>query len=557
MTRQLALAVLIFFFALGSAQAQTCNGKIATIIGTQGDDDLVGTPDADIIVGLGGNDRITGAGGDDLICGGDGNDDLLGQTGDDLLIGDAGNDVLDGGEGEDFCDGVAGIDSASLDCELTDNTDTRVFPGTLIANDGFELNGALYVPVGDALTNGATRDVAIVVSHGAMGSFASSVPKIIGLQAAPLGFTVLALDRRDAGANGGDGTQLFEEATTDVGVAVNMLAALGYDSIYIAGHSQGTQNAAIYPSLTLDERVAGVGLYGTVDDGRRTAQEILFVLPGMYDQHVAEAESLIAQSRGDEIVAWPTVFGQDLFRTAYSFLSFWGPDTLSVVVREITRLDIPVLLLRADGDEFTPDAWSQNVRDTALTAGVDANYTVLDYPFPVGSFGGNAHGFINVERELITTTVDWLENKLPEAGTFNIQVVPTPNPSGNFAPVADAGTNTSFSGRQTAWLNGFGSMDIDGDELTYSWIQTSGQPLAVSGMASVSPQITPPLDPQSAEFQLTVSTADGLSDIDTVQVNFVETDLVVTSGSSGIDLLTLLFLTILLVIGQQRKRSTP
>ena len=55
-----------------------CEGEIAIIVGTAGDDELVGSESRDVIAGLGGNDRINGLGGDDLICGGDGNDALFG-----------------------------------------------------------------------------------------------------------------------------------------------------------------------------------------------------------------------------------------------------------------------------------------------------------------------------------------------------------------------------------------------------------------------------------------------------------------------------------------------
>ena len=48
----------------------TCRGRLATIVGTDGDDTLSGTSGGDVIVGLGGNDHITGRGGDDSLCGG-------------------------------------------------------------------------------------------------------------------------------------------------------------------------------------------------------------------------------------------------------------------------------------------------------------------------------------------------------------------------------------------------------------------------------------------------------------------------------------------------------
>ena len=51
-----------------------CNGVVPTIMGTEGDDELVGTENADVIIGLAGNDRIRGLGGNDVICAGDGTD---------------------------------------------------------------------------------------------------------------------------------------------------------------------------------------------------------------------------------------------------------------------------------------------------------------------------------------------------------------------------------------------------------------------------------------------------------------------------------------------------
>ena len=115
---QILLAVFIVLLGVSAAQAQTCGGLAATIVGTAMDDDIEGTAGADVIVGLAGNDRIKGLDGDDIICGNEGDDDLLGDAGDDRIFGDAGNDVLEGGAGADECDGISGIDSASDDCEL-------------------------------------------------------------------------------------------------------------------------------------------------------------------------------------------------------------------------------------------------------------------------------------------------------------------------------------------------------------------------------------------------------------------------------------------------------
>lgn len=80
---------------------RTCRGLDATVVGTDGDDEIHGTDGDDVIVGLGGNDTIDGLGGNDVICGGDGEDVLRGGSGDDVLDGGVGGDVLRGGLGND------------------------------------------------------------------------------------------------------------------------------------------------------------------------------------------------------------------------------------------------------------------------------------------------------------------------------------------------------------------------------------------------------------------------------------------------------------------------
>jgi len=50
-----------------SAQGETCNGQLATIVGTNDDDLLTGTEGVDVIVALDGDDEIFGLGGEDVI----------------------------------------------------------------------------------------------------------------------------------------------------------------------------------------------------------------------------------------------------------------------------------------------------------------------------------------------------------------------------------------------------------------------------------------------------------------------------------------------------------
>ena len=87
-----------------------CEGRAATIVGTDGDDTLTGTPGDDVIAGRNGDDVIVAGPGDDVVCGGDGADRLAGNEGDDLLVGGRGPDLMSGGSGFDRARGGAGAD---------------------------------------------------------------------------------------------------------------------------------------------------------------------------------------------------------------------------------------------------------------------------------------------------------------------------------------------------------------------------------------------------------------------------------------------------------------
>ena len=89
-----------------------CNGKEATIMGTNGNDVLNGVAGnvADVIVGLNGDDEINGGRGSDDLCGGNGSDTLTGGARADTLYGGNGADTLKGGPGNDTLDGGNGAD---------------------------------------------------------------------------------------------------------------------------------------------------------------------------------------------------------------------------------------------------------------------------------------------------------------------------------------------------------------------------------------------------------------------------------------------------------------
>jgi pimeloyl-ACP methyl ester carboxylesterase len=580
---------LLALLASPALRGETCNGLEATIVGTDSGDNLLGTAGNDVIAGLGGNDRIDGAGGDDVICGGDGddllfggdgNDRLYGEAGDDDLRGDAGNDRLDGGDGNDSlrggdgddvliggtgddgmlgqdgldaCEGSSGIDSADSACETRANLDADVLFLTLYAPDGTRLDGELYVPTNDAALSG-TRDVAWIVRHGAQGTYATGVNQLAGLWGIGRGFTVLALNGRDWGTAAGGGNTLFEDTTRDMAVGIDFLERIGFDKVFVAGHSGGTQAAGVYPALSNnDPRMVAVGLFGVVRDGREAATDVLFLPASLYESHIALSQQLVAEGRGQQVIDYATTFGIDLQRSPRTFLSYWGPDSRSVVVREITAAKVPVFLLRAAGDDFTPNAYSVDVRNAALAAGVDATYVEIPYPGPVGPTGVNAHSLIGVERRFVTETTNWLLAKVPAASTF---VTSRPaRVAGNYLPLPEAGPDTRIVslGGEPHLLDGRNSVDLDGRLVRYAWTQVGGKTVQLRNASGAVASFDVPKSSTTLKFALEVTDDQGAKATDTVTVDVASLN--PAGGGGSADPLAVALLALLAAGSALRRRS--
>lgn len=173
-----ALSVLVFVAAAPADDVRRCQGKVATIVGSAGNDVLVGTDRRDVIwagagddaveAGLGsdvicagpgddavaggrGNDEIRGGAGDDRLFGGHGDDQIHGESGDDFIHGGLGIDVLEGGAGDDTVDGGYGwdvLDGGHGDDTVSFASSVRsYFPG-----------GGVRVNLGAGRANGDGRD---------------------------------------------------------------------------------------------------------------------------------------------------------------------------------------------------------------------------------------------------------------------------------------------------------------------------------------------------------------------------------------------------------------
>jgi len=95
----------------------------------------------------------------------------------------------------------------------------------------------------------------------------------------------------------------------------------------------------------------------------------------------------------------------------------------------------------------------------------------------------------------------------------------------NTPPVANAGVDQRIEPKERVTLNGTGSFDQDGTLVKYSWQQTSGPTVALSGSTTLTPRFVSPAVKKnqriSLDFMLTVTDNKGATASDGVTVTVV------------------------------------
>ncbi len=108
-----------------------------------------------------------------------------------------------------------------------------------------------------------------------------------------------------------------------------------------------------------------------------------------------------------------------------------------------------------------------------------------------------------------------------DIGAYEFQTTVPPPP--NQDPIASAGPDQTVDGGDGVVLTGAASTDPDSDPLTYTWAQTSGPNVSLTGATTVSPTFTAPTlsDDVVLTFLLTVSDGRGGLSTDSVSVTVI------------------------------------
>jgi pimeloyl-ACP methyl ester carboxylesterase len=258
--------------------------------------------------------------------------------------------------------------------------------------DGIKLTGILR------RSHTVQNNAGVVMIHGYSGNFYSGIMAFLPETLADSGFATLALNMRDH--DRGPKKNRFEDNRYDITVAVDEMARLGYNPIFLFGHSMGTNRVLYYLAATGDHRIKGVVLTGPPGNlfewnisvfGREAASQVL-----------RQAQDLVAGSKGDE---WMLInlgpLGKALY-TANHVVSLRGPKTVSDPYKNIARIFKPVLIVHGLADRLA----NPDVADRLLKSATPRiHVTVVKIP-------GANHGFSGHQQDLANTVHKWLTNQM-------------------------------------------------------------------------------------------------------------------------------------------------
>jgi len=247
-----------------------------------------------------------------------------------------------------------------------------------------------------------TMKIGIILIHGGFqGSisepFFDSIPNLLSSK----GFAVLSLDMT---RSHNFPTSVFEDSVKDISAAVKFMKGQGYNSIFLAGHSDGAHEVIYYQAQTRDPSIVAIGLYSAASVFKHSAPHAL----GMqqYNEITNQATDLVAKGSGDQIVYTGSIFPPGPSTpsstpfSARTWLSWIGPNSNLDSVKTMHSVSVPVLVLVHQNDNLLK--WNQWYYGNATSS------PKADLKIYTTATSGNVHDFQGFENQAVSDTADWL-----------------------------------------------------------------------------------------------------------------------------------------------------
>ncbi len=258
----------------------------------------------------------------------------------------------------------------------------------LQTDDGVTLTGILRQP------RATKSNACVVLIHGYSGNFYSGIMDFLPEVLTDRGYATLAINMRDH--DRGPKKNRFEGNRYDIAVAVNKMAQLGYKSIFLHGHSMGTNRVLYYLASTRDPRIKGVLLTGP--PGNLFEWNVSIFGPETANKVLRQAQDLVAGGKGNQ---WMLInlgpLGKALY-TANHVVSLRGPKTVSDPYKNISRVLKPILIVHGLDDRLANPNVADRLRNSATPK---TNVTVI-------KISGANHRFNNHRQDLVNAMCRWL-----------------------------------------------------------------------------------------------------------------------------------------------------
>ena len=186
-------------------------------------------------------------------------------------------------------------------------------------------------------------------------------------------------------------------------------------------------------------------------------------------------------------------------------------------------------------------AWYRgNVRQNNFAISVSNDSSTFTKNVFTGKSSGTtlsseSYSFAQISARYVRITVNGnTENNWASISEIKVNGNSTQPPPSNRPPITNAGPDQIVNESSLVTLDGSASHDPDGDQLTYAWTQTGGNPVVLNNANTTKATFTAPSVMSNdivLLFKLTVTDKAGLSSTDTVQITVTHA----TNSGNGVD----------------------